>query len=158
MTLRLQSTGSVFWHVGLVVPQPVESSQTRDQTHVPCIGGWILNHSTQKGSPPLQFYENENRKIFAQLYSIFVLWEKEYVKDFLQLALFIWLCWILVAAHGIFDFHCSMWDVVSWPRSPALGAQSFNHWTTREVPVKDFNSCWGVSIGNADENGIFLQS
>ena len=29
---------------GLVAPQHVETSQTRDQTHVPCIGRWILNH------------------------------------------------------------------------------------------------------------------
>ena len=33
---------------------------------------------------------------------------------------------------------CCMWDLVPWPgtepRPPALGAQSVNHWTTREVP------------------------
>ena len=33
---------------------------------------------------------------------------------------------------------CGMWDLVPWqgiqPRPPALGAQSFSHWTTREVP------------------------
>ena len=28
----------------LIAPQHVESSQTRDWTHVPCIGRWILNH------------------------------------------------------------------------------------------------------------------
>ena len=31
-----------------------------------------------------------------------------------------------------------MWDLVPWPGiepgSPALGAQSLSHWTTREVP------------------------
>ena len=25
--------------------------------------------------------------------------------------LFIWLCQVLVAAHGIFNLHCSMWDL-----------------------------------------------
>ena len=34
---------------------------------------------------------------------------------------------------------CSMWDLVPWPgskpRSPALGAQSVSHWTTRQVPL-----------------------
>ena len=30
---------------------PVASSQTRDQTHVPCIGRQILNHWTSRGSP-----------------------------------------------------------------------------------------------------------
>ena len=33
-----------LWHMGLVAPQHVESSQTRAQTLVPCIGRWILNH------------------------------------------------------------------------------------------------------------------
>ena len=30
---------------GVITPQHVEPSQTRDQTYVPCIGRWILNHS-----------------------------------------------------------------------------------------------------------------
>ena len=34
---------------------------------------------------------------------------------------------------------CSMWDLVPWPqiepRPPAMGAQSLNCWTTREVPT-----------------------
>ena len=68
--------------------------------------------------------------------------------------LFIWLYWFLVVALGIFDLwsslqhaesllsmqtlSCGTWDLVLWPgiesRPPALGAQSLNHWTTREVP------------------------
>ena len=32
--------------MGLVAPQLVESSWTRDRNHVPCIGRWILNHWT----------------------------------------------------------------------------------------------------------------
>ena len=53
-----------------------------------------------------------------------------------------WLKWlsssrVLVAVRGILSLHCSMWDPVLWPgmepRPPALGAQSLNHWTTREV-------------------------
>ena len=31
-----------LWHVGLVAPQHVKFSQTRDRTPVPCIGRWIL--------------------------------------------------------------------------------------------------------------------
>ena len=38
----LQSTGSVV--EDLVVPQHVASSWTRNQTHVLCIGRWILYH------------------------------------------------------------------------------------------------------------------
>ena len=33
-----------LWHTGLVAPQHVGSSRTRDRTHVPCIGRRILNH------------------------------------------------------------------------------------------------------------------
>ena len=33
-----------LWHTGLVVPQHVESSWTRDPTHILCIGRWILIH------------------------------------------------------------------------------------------------------------------
>ena len=42
--LLLQSTGSR--HMGLVVPRHMGSFQTRDQTHVLCIGRQILNHWT----------------------------------------------------------------------------------------------------------------
>ena len=44
---RLYSTLALaqqLWCVGLIVPRHVESAQTRDRTHVPCIGRWILNH------------------------------------------------------------------------------------------------------------------
>ena len=34
----------LLWHIGLVAPGHVESSQARDRTHVPCIGRRILNH------------------------------------------------------------------------------------------------------------------
>lgn len=33
-----------LWYTGLVAPQHVESSQTRDGTHVLCIDGWVLTH------------------------------------------------------------------------------------------------------------------
>ena len=35
---------SSLWRMGLVAPWHVESSWTRDRTHVPCIGRQILNH------------------------------------------------------------------------------------------------------------------
>ena len=61
---------------------------------------------------------------------------------FLNIYLFICLHWVLAAAHGIFScsrrpLSCSVWDLAPWPRiepgSPALGAWSLSHWTTREV-------------------------
>ena len=39
---------STRWCVGLVAPQHVESSWTRDQTHFLCIARWIPNHWTTK--------------------------------------------------------------------------------------------------------------
>ena len=35
-----------LWCLGLAAPWQVKSSQTRNQTCVPCIGRWILNHWT----------------------------------------------------------------------------------------------------------------
>ena len=37
--------------MGLVAPLHVGSSQTRAQTHVPCIGRWILNHCATREAP-----------------------------------------------------------------------------------------------------------
>ena len=61
---------------------------------------------------------------------------------FFKRNLFIWLCWVLVVARGIFScglqtLSCLRWDLVPWPgsepRPPALAAQSLSHWSTREV-------------------------
>ena len=71
--------------------------------------------------------------------------------------LFISLLWVLVVACRIFS--CGMWtlaggiwDLVPWPviwlGPPALGAQSFNHWTTREVltPLLTYLFFWIVLV------------
>ena len=42
--------------MGLLTPFHVGSSWTRDRTHVPCIGRWILNHWTTREVPSLQFF------------------------------------------------------------------------------------------------------
>ena len=51
--LLLLSTGSrawarFLWCSGLVGLQHVESSRSRDRTHVPCVGRQILNHCTTR--------------------------------------------------------------------------------------------------------------
>ena len=51
-----------LWHTGLVAPQHVGSSQTRDQTCVPCTGRQILNHWTTREVQPLSFYQHEFSK------------------------------------------------------------------------------------------------
>ena len=43
-------------HTGLVALRPVGSSPTRNQTSVPCIGRWILNHWTTREVPHLLFF------------------------------------------------------------------------------------------------------
>ena len=44
-----------LWLTGPVAPQHVRSSQTRAQTHVPCIGRQILNHCATREAPGLYF-------------------------------------------------------------------------------------------------------
>ena len=59
--LLLRSVGSracghlYLWVTGSVAARHVGSSWTRDQTHVPCIGRWILNHWITRELPHL-FY------------------------------------------------------------------------------------------------------
>ena len=44
-----------LWYMGLDVPWRVESSWTRDQTHVPRVGRQILNHCTTREVPVVSF-------------------------------------------------------------------------------------------------------
>ena len=42
-----------LWPTGLVAPWHMGSSQTRDRTHVPCIGRRILNHCATRKAPKI---------------------------------------------------------------------------------------------------------
>ena len=108
-----------LWRTGLIALQHVGSSQIRDQTHVSCIGRWVLYY----WEPCFFFFFNDAFSILEKI--------------------FIWLCQVLVATYRVFVaacrlFSCSTWDLVPRagiePRPPALGAWSLNHWSTREVP------------------------
>lgn len=56
-----------------------------------------------------------------------------------------WLCWVLVAEHGVFNWgmrtlSCGMRDQVPWPGihpGPCTGLWewSLSHWITRKVPI-----------------------
>ena len=46
----------LLWLMGLVAPRHVESSQTRNWTHVPCIGRQILIHCATREVLPINFY------------------------------------------------------------------------------------------------------
>ena len=59
-SLFLRSTGCrllsrQLWHTGLVAPWHAGSYRTRDQTSVPCITRWILNHWTTREAPFVTF-------------------------------------------------------------------------------------------------------
>ena len=47
-----------LWHTGLAALQHTESSQTRDRTHVACIGRQILIHCSTQEILKLQFEEH----------------------------------------------------------------------------------------------------
>ena len=70
---------------------------------------------------------------------------------FFKRNLFIWLCWVLVVARGIFScglqtLSCLRWDLVPWPgsepRPPALGAQSL----TTGAPGKSPPCCFCLKM------------
>ena len=97
----------------------------------------------------IRVYEglNDQRDVtWGQPYFMWYLWHPErheecvlFIYLFLNICLFIWLCQILVVAHGIFS--CGMWDLIPWPGiepgSHALRAQSLSHWISREVPGRE---------------------
>ena len=69
---RAQSLGTQaqqLWHMGLVAPQHVGSSRSRDRTHVPCIGRRILNHCTTREVLPLFFYMCPHSNLVRQEFS-----------------------------------------------------------------------------------------
>ena len=72
-----------LWLTGLVAPRHVESSQTRAQTHVPCIGRQILNHCATREAQQL----------------IFLIHLKKYLS--IYLSIYLWLRWVFVAARGL---------------------------------------------------------
>ena len=45
----------------------MESSWTRDQTQVPCIGRWILNHWTTREVPRMGFLKESLKKYVAAI-------------------------------------------------------------------------------------------
>ena len=51
-----------LWQMGLVAPRHVESSWTRDQASVPCIGGWTLNHWTSREVSHVLFLYVEHKE------------------------------------------------------------------------------------------------
>ena len=46
--LGFRAQAQQLWYIGLAASWHVGSSWTSDQTHVPCIGSWILYHGTTR--------------------------------------------------------------------------------------------------------------
>ena len=62
-----EGVGSESWHTGLVVPRHMGSSQTRDQTCVPCIGRRILTTGRPGKSPKETVYKLEPPSIVTHV-------------------------------------------------------------------------------------------
>lgn len=56
-------------HTGLAALQHVEYSKTRDQTHVPCIGQWILIHCTTREAHRILFLKPGQSQAIWNCYS-----------------------------------------------------------------------------------------
>ena len=58
---------------GLAALQHLESSQTRDQTHLPCTGRWIPNHRTTRNVPNWDI--SERATIYSYIGALRVNWD-----------------------------------------------------------------------------------
>ena len=139
--------------MGLVVPQHVGSSWTRDQSCVLCIGRQILYHSATREVPQVQFwfipeswrkagYTHPHQRLYFPLFqALWGLFKKMYlVTSVLSCSIGGSLlphvgsfCWGLSCfeAHG---------NLVPCPGSnfvPHIPRWIPNHWATREVPFRD---------------------
>ena len=108
---------------------------------------WVISCSISSSENPLVMTVSPLFLLYKSSWFYF------FIIIILNIYLFIWLCQLLVAALGFFDFWCSlhdlsctmqtlswgMWDLVPSPGIkpglPALGAWILSHWTTSEVPV-----------------------
>ena len=65
-----------------------------------------------------------------------------------------WLCWVSVVPLRSSLRHVGNWPGMG-PRSPALEAQGFSHWNTREVPVCSSSSSFSVFFHNSNHSVIY---
>ena len=126
------------------------ASLTRDQTHIPCTGRWILNHWTTREVPPAYFLTDFlipafSRRAFPAAFAFSF-------SSFFCFSLTFWPCRIFVAVlwlswRGGHFCSCRTWtqlprgmrDPGSPTRNrtpvPCFARQILNHWTTRELPL-----------------------
>ena len=102
---------------------------------------------------PLYFYEF----LFLRFYIWVILCS---ICCFLSFFLFkkYLIIWLDCLGCGTWTLSCDIWDLVPWPgiklQPPVLGAQSFSHWTTREVPL--WFSVWCLSLSTMPSRFIHV--
>ena len=80
-----------LWCAGLVATQNVGSSWTKDQTHIPCIGKWILNHWTTRDVQFAYFYLLDSSNSYAKFPTL-ALASMMVKPDFVRVLLYIFCC------------------------------------------------------------------
>ena len=80
-----------LWCAGLVATQNVGSSWTKDQTHVPCIGKWILNQWTTRDVQFAYFYLLDSSNSYAKFPTL-ALASMMVKPDFVRVLLYIFCC------------------------------------------------------------------
>ena len=122
------------WHAGILVPPP------GIQPMPPAVEVQSLNYWTAREVP--RYLSSLVKCLFESFAPLFIYLFIKYL-----FIIYVFVCaGVLVAAPRIYiaaccvwDLHCGMWNIVSWPGIepgfPTLGAWNLSHWTTREVPV-----------------------
>ena len=95
------------------------------------MGGWwyIFLGEFPKGIPFLFIYQKDEGNLIIGMPRV-----GGFIKHFFSLQ-FLSFLFFLAAPHGMWDLSFPTRD---WTSAPALEAQSLNHWTAREVPIKPF--------------------
>ena len=149
-------TGSVVVaYMGLVTPWHLGSSQTRDQTLVPCIGRQILNHWTTRGFPVMFIFYFPLR--VNQLIHIDLLWfldsDETFVRQSLWIRIIYRLMWALSslgasgpgwgevwAASTLLLWGCGLWACLVGSRGPWVGSLKL-WWYSRWMSGLQLHHC-----------------
>ena len=96
----------------------------------------------------LYVFLKEMLRFFPHFYFFFSL--LYFCFENLLINLFIWLCWVLVAASRISVAVCGI-----EPGPPALGAWRLSHWTTRKVPLSPILN-WAVFLLLSSKCSLYM--
>ena len=146
----------VTFTVLLLVRESHRASLDRNEVWPSTYTGERLQKSHNNSWNCLLYRKREKNNKNKTTYHIYVIVSRKFILSltslpfqilhlFLFSLIFIYLaCCVLVMACRIFNcgmqtLNCGTWDQAPWPGIelglPALGTQSFSHWTTRKVPA-----------------------